>query len=417
MIYLLMKKNIAALFVLANFIACKTASVQKQPAGNILEILLKNNPAYFEKILATKDSFQLQIIYTKIDRDKNNKPFFTDYNYNTNRSLYFYPASTVKMPVALLALEKLNELNVNGLDKFSIMDAGARASTDETQLTPASIAEYIKQIFLVSDNNAFNSLYEFVGQQYIQEKLAAKGYKDVEIRHRLQLSLTEEQNRKTNGVRFYNKESDIIYRQPEAYSKTTFKARTNLLGNGYFKNDSLVKEPYDFSKKNKVHLTDLHSTMRSVIFPESIAENKRFNLTESDYKFLYRYMSAYPSESKQPHYDTTIYYKNYSKFLLLGSEKSEPPSYIRIFNKEGDAYGFLTDVAYIVDFKNKVEFMLSATILCNSDGIFNDDKYDYDDIGFPFFKNLGSVIYDYELQRKKKHLPDLSSFEIDYSKE
>ncbi len=412
-----MKKIATTILILVSLTACKTTALHKHQTNNLLEKLLQNNPAYFEKIIADKDSRRIQIIYTKIDRDKNNKPLFTDYYYNTSSDLYFYPASTVKMPVALLALEKLNELNETGLDKFSIMEAGARASTDETQLTPRSIAEYIKQIFLVSDNNAFNSLYEFLGQQYIQEKLAAKGYKDVEIRHRLQLSLSEEQNRKTNAISFYNKEGDTIYRQPGAYSKASFTSRNNLLGNGYFKNDTLVKEPFDFSKKNRIHLSDLHSIMRSVIFPESVDTQKRFNLSEDDYRFIYRYMSAYPSESKNPSYDTAIYYKNYSKFLFFGAEKSDPPSYLRIFNKEGDAYGFLTDVAYIIDQKNKVEFMLSATILCNSDGIFNDDKYDYDSVGLPYMKNLGKVIYDYELKRKKKRLPDLSNFQVDYSKE
>ena len=140
-------------------------------------------------------------------------------------------------------------------------------------------------------------------------------------------------------------------------------------------------------------------------------------MKEEDYSFLYRYMSAHPSESSNPAYDSIIYFDNYSKFLLLGAEKSKPPAHIRVFNKEGDAYGFLNDIAYIVDFENKVEFMLSATIYCNSDGIFNDDKYDYDSVGFPFLKNLGKVVYDYELQRKKKFIPDLSKFKIDYTKE
>jgi hypothetical protein len=89
---------------------------------------------------------------------------------------------------------------------------------------------------------------------------------------------------------------------------------------------------------------------------------------------------------------------------------------MRIFNKEGDAYGFLTDVAYVVDFKNNVEFILSASIYCNSDGIFNDDHYDYEKVGLPFMKNLGKVIYEYELQRKRKNVPDLSKFKLDYSK-
>ena len=45
---------------------------------------------------------------------------------------------------------------------------------------------------------------------------------------------------------------------------------------------------------------------------------------------------------------------------------------------------------------------LAQLIHCNSDGIFNDDKYDYDSIGFPFMKNLGRVIYEHELKRERK---------------
>ena len=89
---------------------------------------------------------------------------------------------------------------------------------------------------------------------------------------------------------------------------------------------------------------------------------------------------------------------------------------VRIFNKEGDAYGFLTDVSYFVDFKNNIEFFLSANIYCNSDGIFNDDRYDYETVGYPFLKNLGRAVYHYELQRNKKRIPDLSTFQVQDSK-
>lgn len=85
---------------------------------------------------------------------------------------------------------------------------------------------------------------------------------------------------------------------------------------------------------------------------------------------------------------------------------------IRIFNKVGQAYGYLTDNAYIVDFKNGVEFLLSAVIYVNDNQIFNDDKYEYDEIGFPFLANLGKVIYEYELKRNKKFSPDLSKFNL-----
>ena len=101
---------------------------------------------------------------------------------------------------------------------------------------------------------------------------------------------------------------------------------------------------------------------------------------------------------------------------FMAHKRMTSPRISRIFNKEGDAYGFLTDIAYIVDFKNNVEFMLSATIYCNQDGILNDDKYDYETIGLPFMKNLGRLIYDYELKRERLVKPDLSTFKLVYDK-
>ncbi|HEX6849273.1 MAG TPA: hypothetical protein VF144_19945, partial [Chitinophagaceae bacterium] len=73
--------------------------------------LLKQHPEYFQAVLANADH-KVQIIYSKIDRRKNGKPQFTDHYFNVSDSSYFYPASTVKLPVAILALQKLNELKI-----------------------------------------------------------------------------------------------------------------------------------------------------------------------------------------------------------------------------------------------------------------------------------------------------------------
>ena len=315
-------------------------------------------------------------------------------------------------------------MNMPGVNKYTPMIHDSSASGQTIRYTQSvavnsapSAANYIKQILLVSDNEAFNRLYEFLGQEYIQKQLALKGYKGDDIRHRLQVALTEEQNRQTNAVSFFDTAGNLLYAQPAQYSHAVFAQRNNFLGKGYMKDDKLINEPFNFSAKNRFYLKDLNSIMRCIIFPEAADASMRFNLTEDDYAFLYRYMSAYPRESIYPFYDSSEYYDTYCKFLLYGSEKVPVLPHIRIFNKVGDAYGFLTDIAYITDFENKIEFFLSATIYCNSDGIFNDDKYDYDSIGYPFFKHIGQVIYNYELKREKKYLPDLSKFVIDYSKE
>lgn len=397
----------------------------KQNPSNVsdsfMHNLLAKYPQYFNSIVSNNNDYRVQIIYTQVDRDKKGKIKFTDHSFNLDSSNYFYPASTVKLPVAILALQKLNELKIKGLDKNTTMITGAAGNRqNEVNNDPSSadgrpsIAHYIKKILLVSDNDAFNRLYEFLGQEYINNSLHKMGYTDAQLIHRLQISLTEEENRNTNPVRFIDSTGKIIYDKAAEKSKLVYAPRNTKMGKGYYSSDQLINEPFDFSKKNRLSLEDLHNVVKSVLYPEALPEKKRFNLTSEDYAFLRKYMSMMPGESAFPVYPAPDYWDTYVKFLLYGSEKVKTNPCIRIFNKVGDAYGFLIDAACIVDLKNKIEFIVSAVIYCNSDQIFNDDKYDYDSIGFPFFKHLGEVLYEYELKRKRKYTPDLSAFSFTY---
>lgn len=407
----------------ADTIAGKIENVDKAKTSPFLENLLWQHPEYFDSILQNRKSRNVQIIYTEVNRDDNNNPGFTDYFFNQDSSQYFYPASTVKLPTALLALQKLNELQITRITKKTTMITenaySGQTPTYNDPQTPdgrPNIESYIKKIFLVSDNDAFNRLYEFLGGEYINEQLHNKGYTNAQIIHRLEIFLSEDENRHTNPVKFLDSNNNILYSQPLLFNETKYDERHDALGKAYYKGGQLVNTPMNFSKKNRISLEDLHNILRSVIFPKSVPESKRFNLTDSDYKFVLHYMSQFPGETIYPSYDSVNYPDAYGKFLLYGSQKEPLQKNIRIFNKEGDAYGELIDIAYIIDFDRNIEFFLSAAINCNTNEILNDDIYDYDSIGFPFMKNLGHVIYDYELKRKRLHKPDLSSFKIIYDK-
>ena len=388
----------------------------------LLENILSQSPM-FDSFRVHKKDWNIQIIYTQIDRGANNLSKLTDYYYNVNRGKYFYPASTVKLPTALLALEKLNELKISRLTRRSSMITESDYSGQTSVLNDPTtidgrptIENYIKKIFLVSDNDAFNRLYEFLGQEYLNDKMHKKGYPDLQILHRLQLPLSEDENRHTNPIKFYDSSNQIVYQQRAGFNQTVYPLRRDSLGKGYYQNGLLINHPMNFSKKNRVCLEDLHSTMRSFIFPYSVPESQRFHLQPDDYKFVLKYLSQLPSETRFPSYDSSQFPDAYGKFLLYGGTKNSLPKNIRIFNKIGDAYGQMIDIAYVVDFDKKIEFFLSAEIYCNKDEIMNDDKYDYESIGYPFMKNLGKLIYDFELKRKKSHLPDLSALRIIYDK-
>lgn len=181
--------------------------------------------------------------------------------------------------------------------------------------------------------------------------------------------------------------------------------------------NQLIKKPFDFTYKNSFPLQEQQDVLKAVLFPEEVDSKKRFDISEEERKFVMQYMSQWPRETKYPAYGKDKnYYDAYVKYFMFAESKKPIPSNIRIFNKVGWAYGFLIDNAYIVDFKNKVEFMLSAVINTNTDGIYNDSKYDEHKLGFPFLRNLGKTVYKYELKRKRKYQPDLSSFHLKYDR-
>ena len=320
-------------------------------SDSLLVTLMKQNSNIFAPLLADPGQYRIQILYTEINRDKYNVPHFKDYSYRLNANEYFYPASTVKFPLSVLALEKLNNLKVAGLNKgtTAIYDS-VKARQETIYNNPyaidgrQTIEQAIKEVLVVSDNNAANRLYEFLGQEYIHSQLANRGYPEVYIRNRLELGRTPLENRQTQAVHFYDANNKLIYTQPAQNNTSKLPYYNVLIGNGYLNaQDSLINAPLNFSEKNRISLSDLHHIMQSVIFPDQMPKKQQFNLSSDDRKFLLQWMHTTPTESSYPTYDSSEYYPAYAKFIMLGSARGAIPSHIKIFSKAGDADGCLLD--------------------------------------------------------------------------
>lgn len=387
---------------------------------NPLPEILSQLPKQFAPILAEPDKYRLQILYTQIDRNSDNQPSFSQYDFNLKTDEYFYPASSVKLAATALALENLNDLNIAGLNKFSPLtidsaSAGQTAVTGDSSAAngKASIAHYIKKILLVSDNDAFNRLFEFVGQRDFNQRLWEKGMTDTKILRRLSVPGTPEMQQYGNPFNFYNGEK-LIYLQPQSYNPDKMQVEMDGVkqGRGYMSGGKLVEEPIDFSHSNYTPLPELHGVLRRIIFPESYPPAQRFRLTDEDYQFLRRYLAMLPRESDDPAYpDSLTQIDGNAKTLMFGDRKEKIPPQIRIFSKSGGAYGYLIENAYIVDFKENVEFFLTVVIQVNDNQIYNDDTYEYDTVGKPFLAALGRAVYNFERSRKKEYPPDLSKFQ------
>ena len=378
-----MRKTIAFLF----FTIFLFASCEKPMANeNLLEQALASENPKIKQVMDSLEQYEVQIRYTKIDRRKDSI-FSTEYDFQVNADSYFYPASTVKFPIAVLALERLNETDsLNRNTRYYV----------EGDTVESTFSKDISQVFAVSDNDANNRLVELLGQNSINANLHKKGIEKVRIAHRLGY---HSKDLTTKPLIIYLNDSTTSPSRSTANSAPKpLKLDGIKKGVGYFEEDSLIEKPFDFGLKNYYSIEAQHGVLKRVIFPEKFDMEERFNLSDEQHNFLLTAMHTVP---RKVDYDPEEFYDGYCKFFLFGDTKDEIPEYIKIYNKVGFAYGTLTDCAYITDSKNNVDFLLTATILVNKDGIFNDNVYEYDDVGIPFLAELGRELHRLEIERKK----------------
>ena len=229
-------------------------------------------------VLGQPERYRVQVLYTQIDRKQDHQIVFSYYQYGLDESRYFYPASTVKLPVSLLALQWLAQQNLPDLDKNTTMltksshPSQTAALTDHTAKDKLpTIAQYIKKILLVSDNDGYNRLYELLGQQYINTQLNEKGLSTTVINHRLSLPLQESEQRQYNAITFVDNANQPIKTLPARSSEQRYINPSNpLLGKAHMADNKRVLAPMDFTEKNRFSVTDYTGVLQRIFFPEII---------------------------------------------------------------------------------------------------------------------------------------------------
>lgn len=377
-----MLKNAILYFLLVLILT--VGCTDPQSSGNPLEQVLASDHPKIKRVMDSIDEYQVQIRYTQINRSGDSLKLI-DYDFQVNEANYFYPASTVKFPIAVLAMEKLNDIDTLDLSTRFYVEGDSVETT---------FAEAVSQIFAVSDNDANNRLVELLGQDVINSRLSSKGVSPVRIAHRLGYHSDDLTTKPL--IIYLNDSTTATYEGTVNTAAKPLELNEIQKGIGFYEDGELVNEPFDFSLKNYYPVKAQHGVLKRVIFPEQFDESQRFNLSDAQHQYLLKTMHTLP---KALGYDPDTYYDGYCKFFLYGDTTEDMEEHIKIYNKVGFAYGTLTDCAYITDSKNNVEFLLTATILVNKDGVFNDDQYEYDEIGIPFLAELGRQLYQFELNR------------------
>ncbi len=419
-------------------VSCDSSS---QTSDNFIKNILLKNEELFGEIVENADEYKVQIIYTQINRTKANEPKFAHHFWGYSPSEYFYPASLIKLPVAALAIERLRKLPNQSLDVKSVIDVLRTPNSAKKGLDifappdcfqqKSTLAEYVKKCLIVSSNDAYNHLFEFAGKSYIYDRLNEMGYDKTRIKTWLWSPCFNQYNRTIEGFVFTDSVGNEVYKHKNDTINQNFEPPIGQV--------VLGKNRVDFTNKNYIDLFDIHQIVISIMMPDFVPSKSRFNIEKSDYELLQKYMGLRPKESDLIEYNgelssifravsqiikalqlsedvitklaTVDFHDSYTDYLYYGSRtKSIENQSLRIFNKVGLAYGFVSECAYFVDADEGVEFFLSAVIYTNENNIVGDDNYEYYEIAMPFMENLGRVFYEYEKNRNRKIQPDLQKY-------
>lgn len=327
---------------------------------------------------------------------------------------YFYPASAVKLFAAIAALERLEELRrETGLELtvdtplayHPLFDGEALESADPSNLHGGTITlrHEIRKLFLVSDNESFNKLYEWVGQDRLAAMLARVGLGEARLVHRLSEARSAEENRRVPRIDLVGE--GFAHSLPERISAPLPPPPVMPgleIGSAHLANDQRIDRPMDFAGKNRVALADLQRGLCKVVRRDLDCGGAGFDLSEPHRALLLEAMSQFPRESANPRYDPVEYPDSTGKLLLEGLERAAAKDRFRIFAKYGQAYGFTTENAWVVDLASGRSFFLAATIYTNQDGVLNDDLYEYATVARPFYVALGEALGSWFWEREPK---------------
>ncbi len=350
---------------------------------------------------ALRKSDPVQIIYTRIDRAANGNVVLQQEYFDLESGLRFDPGMVASLPLAVYALRRMAVLaDSMGIDKSTTMitergPVGLPAALNDPTTADGkpSLSHYLKRMLVAGDADAYNRVFEFTGRQNVQTRLSAQGYTKVQLPARIGQQFTNEQNRYSNALVFYDDDLRIIYREP-----------LRVVG---------PVKAGNFSEKNLSGLEDLHDMLVSLIFPARFTASKRFDISPSDQSYLFHYLGLLPTESILPPYrdDSITYYPCLRKLLYCGAAKGGvfPPA-LRVFNVSDTAKGRFTDVAYFADSTAKIEFFLSASL--PRSGRKNAEA----DPAAVFLKELGRAVYAEELKRPRRFAPDLKPYFSGYGK-
>ena len=350
--------------------------------------------------VARDPAHEVQLRWTTIERDADGAPRFIARDFGRAPRRWFPAASVAKLPMALLMAEAVQAAGGDAEAALALDVPPATGEWGDEPLAEA-FARGLDRTFAVSENRPFNRWYELLGGDRVHARLAALGYPQARLIARLG-SPDPEANRRTGGGTLRAADGRVLARCAAAVARERrFPFGSALRGEGWLGDDGvLVPGPHDFSHANFLPLADSLRMLQAFVAPETVPPAQRWRIDGALRARLLRALALRPRESEDPVYPEAEHPDGYARWFFVGDGRRRYPEGLTVFGKSGMAYGSLSEVAWVVDRASGAECLLAAHVLCNADGVYNDDRYEYDGVGLPFLAAWSRAVLDSERARR-----------------
>lgn len=361
-------------------------------AAESLDALIAAAGPDARRVLALRDAYQPQVLLTRCVRDGDGWRALDRQAFGPRPRQWFAAASWVKLPLAGLLLEELDrrrlDLAVDGL-RLEIDGTAACAPLPTAQAGGWRLDALMQSMLVVSDNLAYNALYELLGSDAIHARLRELGFP--EIRMATRLGCPQPRSPGKLAARLRDATGAVVWESPaqpqESFQR--FPHGNARAGRAWAEAGRVIPGAHDFSDSNFIPLADVHRM--TLAFGGGIG--LRFELSAGTRRWLAETLSLVPRQAASLSAEQRALPDDQSKWLLPLDARGRFLPQLRIHSKNAQSYGWIGDSAFIADESAGRACALTVLVFVDRDGVLNDGAYDYAGTGRPFLREVGSALW------------------------
>lgn len=341
-----------------------------------------------DEVIKNSLKYHLQINFTRIDEQGENIKF-EDYSLNKDK-YYFHPASLIKLPLAVASLELLtkyqNQFNIGLNNPVQSSTCACDLNTDKyvnNKLNP-TLDILFREMLIMSNNDAYNFFYNFVGTNYFNSRMKDLSLENVILRNRFSSSCTVQSADKHGGIYFLKDTTGTKY-------KLNCSNDSNLT-----MNQSIYLGDLNSRNLNLASLYSIHKLMVQIFYPKAFNPNFNLLMSTENLNYFKNTISSYPKSIS----DYVNLPNTYHKYLIPSHLINNNDSSLKIYSKNGNAGGYISDVMFLKDDKSNIKYFLSVSMFNYQQKKYYRRRVYYTSPGIDFFRKLSKILYDYEKNKK-----------------